>query len=98
MTLFLIEYHGDDAGIKQGFSLLEDTVGNPRTVFPRSELLHFLQDAQDFAPVRRAAAHSPPAASAAPARIRQKAVFDHKFLGYFLEDGNAACPLTGVAP
>ena len=52
MTLFLIEYHGDDAGIKQGFSLLEDTVGNPRTEFPRSELLHFLQDAQDFAPVR----------------------------------------------
>jgi hypothetical protein len=47
MTLFLIEYRGDDAGI----SLL-DTVGNPRTEFPRSELLHFLQDAQDFAPVR----------------------------------------------
>src|SRR6266702_1004108 len=35
-----------------GTSLLEDTVGNPRTEFPRSELLHFLQDAQDFAPVR----------------------------------------------
>ena len=33
-------------------SLLEDTVGNPRTEFPRSELLHFLQDARDFAPVR----------------------------------------------
>jgi hypothetical protein len=44
----VIEYRGDDAGI----SLLEDTVGNPRTEFPRSELLHFLQDAQDFAPVR----------------------------------------------
>ncbi len=48
MTLFLIEYRGDGAGI----SPLEDTVGNPRTEFPRSELLHFLQDAQDFAPVR----------------------------------------------
>ncbi len=47
MTLFLIEYRGDGAGI----SLL-DTVGNPRTEFPRSELLHFLQTAQDFAPVR----------------------------------------------
>src|SRR6266700_2187365 len=35
-----------------GTSLLEDTVRNPRTEFPRSELLHFLQDAQDFAPVR----------------------------------------------
>src|SRR5258708_2950716 len=29
MTLFLIEYRGDDAGI----SLLEDTVENPRTEF-----------------------------------------------------------------
>src|SRR5690349_10633898 len=48
MSLFLVEYRGDDAGI----SLLEDTVGNPRTEFPRSKLLHFLQDAQDFAPVR----------------------------------------------
>src|SRR6266702_6033746 len=35
-----------------GTSLLEDTVGNPRTEFPRSELLHFLQDAEDFAPIR----------------------------------------------
>ena len=48
MTLFPIEYRGDDAGI----SLLEDTVGNPRTVETRSELLHFLQDSQDLAPVR----------------------------------------------
>src|SRR6266705_6866358 len=35
-----------------GTSLLEDTVGNPRAELPRSELLHLLQDAQDFAPVR----------------------------------------------
>ena len=48
VTLFLIEYRGDGAGIP----LLEDTVGNPRTEFPRSALLHFLQAAQDFAPVR----------------------------------------------
>ena len=33
VTLFLIEYRGDGAGIP----LLEDTVGNPRTEFPRSE-------------------------------------------------------------
>ena len=40
------------AAMMQVIHFLKIRVGNPRSEFPRSELLHFLQDSQDFAPVR----------------------------------------------
>jgi len=51
MTLFLIEYRGDDAGIKQIFHFLKIR-SEPADRVSTVRAFAFLQDAQDLAPVR----------------------------------------------